>query len=41
MVDCVARCGKLFATSVVFMRNSERLPVSLSLVMLTLRRSEW
>ena len=41
MVDWDSRCGRLFATSVVLILSSDGLPMSLSLVMLTLRCSEW
>ena len=40
MVDWASRCGRLFATKVVLILSSEGLPVSLSLVALTLSRSE-
>lgn len=41
IVDCDSLCGRLLATKVVLILNSDGLPESLSLVMLTLRRSEW
>ena len=40
MVDWDFLCGKLLATKVVLILNSDWLPKSLSLVMLTLRRSD-
>ena len=41
MIDWDSRCERLFATSVVLFLNSEGLAISLSLVALTLSRSEW
>ena len=41
IADCDSLWGRLLATNVELILNSDELPTSLSLVMLTLSRSEW